>query len=222
MKVIVGLGNPGREYEKTRHNAGFLVLDRLAGRHAQGQTPRAKFNSVLLEAPISGHKCLLMKPTTYMNRSGSAIAEATRFYKVDPTEDLLVIVDDTALPLGNIRIRPKGGPGGHNGLADIERALGTDSYPRLRVGVGAAASSERQVGHVLGRFAPDEWDRLGDVLETATDAAEKFIKEGVEAVMNTFNVRFTQDEQQDTDKTESPKPGRVDPGWTGGSDHDSR
>lgn len=223
MKVIVGLGNPGREYERTRHNAGFLVLDRLAGRHAQGQIPRAKFQAAVMEAPIAGERCLLMKPTTYMNRSGGAVAQATRFYKIDPSEDLLIIVDDTALPFGTIRIRPKGGAGGHNGLADIQRALGTDSFARLRVGVGAAVSSDRQVGHVLGRFGADEWDRIGDVVDQAMNAVEMFINEGVMAAMNTFNTRASQDDQQDTDEIESPKPtrpGNVDPGWTGGSKQD--
>ena len=133
MKLIVGLGNPGSEYAKTRHNAGFMAIDRLATRYGL-TNPKTKFHAGVLDGHIQDHRCVLLQPMTFMNRSGLAVGEATRFYKIDPEIDLLIIVDDVALPLGQIRIRPEGGPGGHNGLVDVERALGTRAYPRLRIG----------------------------------------------------------------------------------------
>src|SRR5262249_18465845 len=135
---IVGLGNPGREYERTRHNAGFMVIDRLVQRNpsASGAPVKARFNAAVVETPIAGQPCLLVKPTTYMNRSGQSVGEVVRFYKLNLATDVLVIVDEVYLPCGTIRIRPGGGSAGHNGLTDIQRALGTDDYPRLRIGVG--------------------------------------------------------------------------------------
>ena len=124
MKLIVGLGNPGLQYDKTRHNAGFLVVDALAARHASGQIPKSRFNAVTLDAHIGAEKVLLMKPTTYMNLSGKSVGEAVRFFKLEPSEDLIVIVDDIALPVGHTRVRKNGGSGGHNGLSDIDRVLG--------------------------------------------------------------------------------------------------
>src|SRR5262252_4734629 len=140
MKLIVGLGNPGKDYDKTRHNAGYMVVYRLIARHAAGAPVKARFNAAAVEARLPGgggadETCLLLKPTTYMNRSGQSIAEAVRFYKLDPASELMVILDDVALPSGTIRIRPGGGTGGHNGLEDIERLLGTDAYPRCRIGI---------------------------------------------------------------------------------------
>ena len=137
MKLVVGLGNPGPEYDRTRHNVGFDVIDRLARRHvdpAMG-VARNKFSGLLLEAEVDGAKMLLLKPLTFMNLSGKSVAEAVRFYKMSPIDDLMVIVDDTALDCGELRIKPGGGAGGHNGLADVSRLLGTDGWPRLRIGI---------------------------------------------------------------------------------------
>ena len=186
LKLIVGLGNPGAEYANTRHNAGFMVLDRLAGRHGLG-SPKHKFHAGVLEGLVGGVRCLLMQPMTYMNRSGLAVGEAVRFYKLDPGEDLMVVTDDVALPLGRIRVRAKGSPGGHNGLADVERALGTDVYSRLRVGIDPPGRA-RQRDYVLGRFSGEQVEELGGVMERSCDAIEMWLCEGVEKTMSLFNA----------------------------------
>ena len=189
MKLIVGLGNPGSEYTKTRHNAGFMVLDVLAQRHAGGAVARARFQSATVEAMVGGTKCLLAKPTTFMNLSGRSVGEALRFYKLDPATDLLVITDDVALDAGVIRLRSAGGAGGHNGLKDIERMLGTDAYARLRVGVGAPPAPVSQVDWVLGRFSEDEMVSVAPALDRAADAAATWASEGIDTAMNRFNAK---------------------------------
>ncbi len=143
MKLIVGLGNPGPEYAKTRHNVGFMAIDRLAQRHGLSGA-KTKFHAGVLEGPVAGEKCLLLQPMTYMNRSGKAVAEAVNFYKL-ALEDVMIIVDDIALPCGTIRLRTAGSAGGHNGLADIQRALSSNAYPRLRIGVDAPGASRRLI-----------------------------------------------------------------------------
>lgn len=192
MKVIVGLGNPGLQYERTRHNAGFLAIDRLARTHAPGAIAKARFNAACLDAEIAGEKCLLMKPTTYMNLSGRAVAEAIRFYKLVPMSDLLVLVDDVALPVGAIRLRADGSAGGHNGLSDIERSLGTWVYPRCRIGIGAKPAQMIQSDWVLSRFTPEEQPDLDRSIEQASAATELFIEKGIAAAMNRFNTRITE------------------------------
>lgn len=201
MKLIVGLGNPGTQYDKTRHNAGFMVVDRLADRHMRGITPKAKFAGVVVEGPIKRERCVLLKPTTYMNRSGQAVAEAVGFYKLSPADDILVIVDDVSLPSGHIRLRPSGGAGGHNGLADIQRALGTDVYPRCRVGIDATPPFMDQADYVLGRFTPEQWSAVDAALSKSADAAEVFVSEGLGKAMNQFNPA----------SPPRPKPPRRDP-----------
>lgn len=193
MKLIVGLGNPGAEYERTRHNAGFLAVDALAQRHARGVAPRARFQGVAVEAslergPAAGERALLLKPTTYMNRSGQAVAEAVRFYKLDIATDLLVLVDDIYLPCGVIRVRAEGGSGGHNGLADIDRLLGTDRWARCRIGVDPPGIVP-QADYVLGRFTAEQWAKTGPAIARAADAAELWAGRGVAAAMNTFNAK---------------------------------
>jgi PTH1 family peptidyl-tRNA hydrolase len=188
MKLIVGLGNPGREYEKTRHNAGYMVVDRLVSRWGGGAPAKARFNAAVVEAPIGGHPCLLAKPTTYMNRSGQSVAEAVRFYKLDLTQDVLVLVDDLYLPAGTIRIRPGGGHAGHNGLADLERALGTQEYPRLRIGIDPKPPYMDQADYVLGRFTDEQWAKTAPALDKAADAVELFVSKGLDAAMNKFNA----------------------------------
>lgn len=189
MKLIVGLGNPGSQYEKTRHNAGFMVVDRLARRHFADQIPKGRFQGVVVEGAIAGERCVLLKPTTYMNRSGGSVAQAAGFYKIDVCSDLIVIVDDVALPIGAIRIRASGSAGGHNGLADIQRALGTEAYPRCRVGIGATPAFMDQADYVLGRFTPEEWAAIDPALDKTADAVEVFVKEGVATAMNRFNTK---------------------------------
>jgi PTH1 family peptidyl-tRNA hydrolase len=187
MKLIVGLGNPGTQYDRTRHNAGFMVVDRLAKAHAPGGTRKAAFNAECVDATIGSEKCLLMKPTTFMNRSGAAVSEAVRFYKLDPAKDLLVVVDDIYLEVGAVRIKPAGGAGGHNGLTDVQQKLGTDAYPRLRLGVGAKPAVMDQADWVLSRFREEEWGVMGTAVETAAKAAEAFASRGLDAAMNAYN-----------------------------------
>src|SRR5690606_6690418 len=150
---------------------------------------KARFNAAVVEAPVAGQTCLLIKPTTYMNRSGQAVAEAVRFYKADPSRDLLVISDEIALPAGTIRLRPGGGAAGHNGLANITLLLGTDAYPRLRVGIGPKpAYFDDQADFVLGRFTEPEWAVVEPAINRAADAVEVFVAKGLDAAMNTFNA----------------------------------
>lgn len=212
MKLIVGLGNPGREYERTRHNAGFMAVDRLVSRHAASAVPRGRFHALTVEAvlpgPAGGEKCLLMKPTTYMNRSGLAVAEAVQFFKIEPSKDLFVIVDDVYLPCGTIRIRESGSSGGHNGLADIERALGTRNYPRCRIGVDAPGPAAQE-DYVLGRFTDEQWLLAGPAIDRAAEAAEVFVKMGLTAAMNRYNAR--PQIQNSTSHTRNPEPQNQNP-----------
>ena len=185
MKLIVGLGNPGSEYEATRHNAGFMLLARLVQRH--GLTGiRARFHSAAIEGQIGGDKVLLLQPQTFMNKSGLAVGEAVTFYKLDPTADLLVVVDDVALSVGTIRLRARGSAGGHNGLGDIERVLSTREYARLRIGIDPPGRAPQR-DYVLGRFSPQQRQELDPALDRGCDAAELWIAQGIEAAMNRYN-----------------------------------
>jgi PTH1 family peptidyl-tRNA hydrolase len=188
MKLIVGLGNPGTEYARTRHNAGFMVVDRLATRHRL-TSPRTKFHAGMLEGPIAGDKCVLLQPVTYMNRSGLAVGEAVGFYKL-PLSDLLVVVDDVALPVGRMRLRAGGSAGGHNGLSDIERALGTSEYPRLRIGIDPPGRAPQR-DYVLGRFSPDQLLKLDPMLDIAANAIEAWITHGIAKAMSLYNAGET-------------------------------
>lgn len=188
MKLIVGLGNPGPQYEKTRHNAGFMVIDRLARAVAPSAPRKGSFSAECVDATIGGEKCLLLKPTTFMNRSGHSVSEAVRFYKINPATDLLVVVDDIYLDVGAIRLRPSGGAGGHNGLTDLQLKLGGENYPRLRVGVGAKPAFMDQADWVLSRFRDDESPLITSAVETAAKAAEEFAARGLNAAMNKFNA----------------------------------
>jgi len=188
MKLIVGLGNPGPEYAQTRHNAGFMALRRLAEKHGLVDVKR-KFHSEVIEGQLAGQRVMLMSPLTYMNRSGLAVGEAATFYKLSPGE-VLVLVDDFALPLGSIRLRASGGAGGHNGLADVERALGTDRYPRLRIGVGPPQVEGRPIGHVehvLGAFDQEQRRQLDPALDAAADAVVCWLRDGIDLAMTRFN-----------------------------------
>jgi peptidyl-tRNA hydrolase, PTH1 family len=193
VKLIVGLGNPGVEYDRTRHNVGFEVVDRLARRYADPATagpPKARFNGLALEGEIAGVRTMLLKPLTFMNLSGNAVGEAVRFYKLDPVADLLVLVDDVALACGVIRLRTEGSAGGHNGLADIEQKLGTSNYARLRIGVDNPGAIPRK-SYVIGRFRPDQRERLEPALDEAVDAAACWAIHGVTESMNRFNRKNT-------------------------------
>lgn len=186
MKLIVGLGNPGAEYVGTRHNVGFEALDRLARRHSPGAIARSRFAGAMIEADIDEQRALLLKPLSYMNRSGQSVAEAVRFYKIDPSLDLLVLVDDVALECGTIRLRAEGSAGGHNGLADVEMKLGTSAYARMRIGIDAPGQVA-QKEYVLGRFRPDQRERIEPALDAAAEAAACWAVFGINDAMNRFN-----------------------------------
>jgi len=173
MKIVVGLGNIGKEYDRTRHNVGFHVLDKWAHRYGLQYKLNKSLEGEIVLALIGGIKVLLLKPQTYMNESGRALRKCLQFYKCDPS-DVLVVTDDIALPVGTVRTRMEGSPGGHNGLKDIERHLGTASYARVRIGVG-----DRQAGaltdHVLGRFSADEERTLAPVIEQSILLCEEWL-----------------------------------------------
>jgi len=183
VKIVVGLGNPGREYAATRHNLGFMVVDELARRHGAAER-RNRFRSDLIEVFDETEKIVLLKPRTYMNLSGSAVREAVNWYKTS-LDDLLVVVDDIDLPFTSIRLRARGGSGGHNGLKSIIADLGSDSFPRLRIGIG------RGPGHatrqVLSRFTSEEERVLPSVLEAASDCALAWERDGIVIAMNRCN-----------------------------------
>ena len=183
MKLIVGLGNPGRRYAGTRHNVGFVVVDTIAERHGL-EWASAKADALV--ARWRSADVLLAKPLTFMNNSGYAVAELMRFYKID-LANLLAVVDDANLPLGRLRARGNGSAGGHNGLKSMIGQLGTDGFARLRIGVGRGDARRDLADHVLARFDADEHSEVVASLERATAAVELFVSEGIAAVMNTFN-----------------------------------
>ncbi|MGE3277986.1 MAG: aminoacyl-tRNA hydrolase [Vicinamibacterales bacterium] len=193
MKLVAGLGNPGPEYRETRHNIGFAVVDRLAERWHVG-TWREAQQALVARATLGGESVLLAKPVTFMNLSGEAVGGLARYYKIDPA-DVLVIVDEVALPLGRLRARREGSAGGHNGLKSIIQHLGTAAFPRLRIGVGRGDARRELSSHVLGRFAPEERDEMEAAVRRAAEATEMFVSEGIERVMNAFNA--ANDSQQD-------------------------
>lgn len=186
MKLVVGLGNPGKKYEQTRHNTGFEVIDELARRYAMGGSRRL-FHGEACDATISGERLLLLRPMTFMNRSGQSVAEAVRFYKLE-LGNLLVVCDCMNLPLGRVRLRRGGSPGGHNGLADIVRALGSDDFPRLRVGIGRPGSGYDPADYVLERFRREEQVVIAQAIVVAADAVVCWVEQGIEAAMNRYNA----------------------------------
>lgn len=187
MKLVVGLGNPGSEYRDTRHNVGFLVADELARRWRVPDAWREKFAALYIKTMVGDEAVVLAKPLTFMNLSGQAVAALAGFYQIDPV-DVLVVTDDVALPLGRLRARPEGGAGGHNGLKSIIQHLGTQAFPRVRVGVGRGDDRRDLSDHVLGRFEPDERDTVSAAVLRAADASERFLSEGIERVMSAFNA----------------------------------
>ena len=171
MYVIVGLGNPGRKYEGTRHNAGFQAVDRLAALYSIEFT----------------QKKLLLKPQTYMNLSGESVREAVEYYKADPEQELLVIYDDISLEPGKLRIRKKGSAGGHNGIKNIIQHLGTQVFPRIKIGVGGKPEGNDLVDHVLGHFSGEDIEKMKETYERAAKAAAAVLLEGPDQAMNEFN-----------------------------------
>lgn len=185
MRLVVGLGNPGERYRRTRHNVGFLVIDALAAR-AGLRKGRAEQDAWVAEGDVGDERVLLVKPQTFMNRSGSAVEPLARKYGDGPG-DVLVVVDDVALELTQLRIRGRGSHGGHNGLRSLIEALGTDEFPRIRIGIRHSEAPIDLAGYVLSDFEPDEVLVVQEVVGRAADAVECFLREGPEATMTRFN-----------------------------------
>jgi PTH1 family peptidyl-tRNA hydrolase len=200
MKIIVGLGNPGREYAGTRHNVGFEVIDAIARKLGWTFGPgdefdrlaKTKFDGLAMDGTMElasggSEKLLLLKPTTYMNLSGRAVQAAKSFYQVT-SGDLIIVLDEMALPAGTIRIRASGSDGGHNGLKDIQRALGTSQYPRLRIGIDAPPPRVPGRDYVLGRFSEEQRKRLEPAIGRGGEAVLTWVERGINAAMNRFNA----------------------------------
>ncbi len=197
--LIAGLGNPGNEYAATRHNAGFLLAERLARHWQVVLRPEPWFSALLGRFTAGGRSGWLCQPQTYMNASGLAVAALARYYRLPP-ERVLVLVDDADLPLGTLRLRPEGSSGGHHGLESVERELGTRAYPRLRLGIGRRTPVEREItGHVLGKFTREEWRVFEAVLDRGVRAVECWLTDGVRAAMNRFNGTVAVPEQRQTE-----------------------
>ena len=186
MYIIAGLGNPGKEYAGTRHNVGYDTVEFLAEKH-NVKLNKLKFNSVYGETNINGEKVMLVKPVTYMNRSGIAIDEILRFYKI-PEGNLIVIYDDIDIPAGALRIRPNGSPGTHNGMKSITEHVGNGNFPRVRIGIGRNPDMDL-ADYVLQRFSLVDRDKINPIIEKAAEAAAEIIKNGVDSAMQKYNIK---------------------------------
>jgi PTH1 family peptidyl-tRNA hydrolase len=184
IRLIVGLGNPGRDYEETRHNVGFMVVDRLASQGGLNWELQPRWECSI--AKWAAHGVLLMKPLTFMNLSGRSVARVMRFHKWLP-EQVLVVYDDVAIDLGRLRIREKGSHGGHNGIRSLIEHFGTDVFPRIKVGIGSA-EKDAMVGHVLGKFREQEKETLQNMLATAANAVQDSLSRGISAAANLYNT----------------------------------
>jgi PTH1 family peptidyl-tRNA hydrolase len=186
VKLIVGLGNPGIEYQFTPHNLGFLTVDRLAERW-QAEVKNRRCQALTARKLVGEHEVLLVKPETYMNLSGLAVRELAEEYEVRPEQDLIVIYDELDLPFGAIRIRPRGGTAGHNGMESIVGALGTEEFLRVRLGIAPERKVADGARYVLGQFRRSQYKAVDQMLDTAADAVEAILQEGAAAAMNRFN-----------------------------------
>ena len=186
LSLIVGLGNPGREYAKTRHNAGFMLVEMLANRWRSDWNNEKKFQSRIAKTERDGKRLVLCEPQTFMNLSGEAVVALVKFYQL-PQAKLIVAVDDADLPLGEIRLRPSGSSGGHHGLESIEQHLGSREYARLRIGIGRKDARREIVGHVLGKLSAPEMAFMEKILTRASDQVEAWLKHGVQKAMSQFN-----------------------------------
>jgi PTH1 family peptidyl-tRNA hydrolase len=190
MKIVCGLGNPGREYERHRHNVGFMVLDALA-KKLKAPLWQSKFDGELVQVSLAGDRALLLKPQTFMNASGTSLGAAARFYKVG-VEEVLVVHDELDLPFGKLALKKGGGSGGHNGLNSIAESWGELDYARLRFGIGkpqGPGAKERVIGHVLGNFSQEEATALGELVDRSVQAIELWARDGLATAMNRFNKR---------------------------------
>lgn len=188
MYIIAGLGNPGAEYSNTRHNAGFMAIDEIAKKAGISVTEK-KHKALIGKGVFAGQKVVLVKPQTYMNLSGESIRAVTDYYKVDPVSELIVLSDDIDLDVGNIRIRPKGSAGGHNGLKNIIAQLGTQDFKRVRIGVGAKKEGRDLVSHVLGKIDKNDAGDFDEAIANTVSAVETIMTDGCEAAMNRYNKK---------------------------------
>lgn len=186
MFLIVGLGNPGRQYEHTRHNAGFDVMDALAEKY-NISISESGHKALFGKGMIGGQKVILAKPQTFMNLSGESVAELLHYYKIDPEEELLVIFDDISLAPGNIRIRKKGSAGGHNGIKNIIAMTGTENFKRIKVGVGEKPAGWDLADHVLGRMSEEDRAAFEEAVMESVKAAEMILEDEIDQAMNDFN-----------------------------------
>jgi PTH1 family peptidyl-tRNA hydrolase len=184
--LIVGLGNPGADYAKTRHNAGFLLVEKLAAKWGSKWSSQRKFQARVSRAERDGKTVLLAEPQTFMNLSGESVGALMRFYQL-PLDRILIVVDDADLPLGEIRLRPGGGTGGHHGLESVMQHVGSREYARLRLGIGRQDTARQITGHVLGKFSPDQSGLLDKVLERAAGQLECWLDAGLQKAMSQFN-----------------------------------
>ena len=194
MYIIVGLGNPGKKYENTRHNMGFIAVDLLAEKYGI-KVDKIKFKALVGEGRIAGQKVLLVKPQTYMNLSGQSVMEVMNFYQED-IENLIVIYDDIDIPTGTIRLRKKGSAGTHNGMRNIVYLLQEDGFPRIRVGIGSESKVDL-IHYVTSGVTKKEKDLLEDALTRAADAAACIVEKGIEKAMNEYNIRPKKEEKND-------------------------
>ena len=188
MVIIVGLGNPGREYEQTRHNIGFCVIDALAETYHINVTEK-KHKALIGKGMIDGVKVVLAKPQTYMNLSGESVRALIDYYKADEKQELLVIYDDISLDVGKLRIRKKGSAGGHNGIKNILAHLGHDEFMRIKIGVGDKPKGGDLVNHVLGGFHGEDREKIGESILRARDAVVSVLRDGADQAMNQYNGR---------------------------------
>jgi PTH1 family peptidyl-tRNA hydrolase len=196
LYLIVGLGNPGKGYERTRHNAGFLAVQHLADRWKVEWKADARFDARRARLERAGKRVLLVQPQTFMNRSGDAVARYAAYYRVS-LDRLLVVVDDADLAFGTVRLRAKGSSGGHHGLESVESRLGSREYGRLKIGIGRAEPPLREItDHVLGRFSRSEWLWFERILDRVTDQVECWLQAGMGAAMNRFNGVVARTEQE--------------------------
>ena len=197
MYLIVGLGNPDRKFENTKHNMGFDAVTELTDRYripSSGISMKGMYGKGI----IKGQKVILLKPLTYMNLSGDAVSAYVHYYKIDPEKELIVIYDDTDLSIGQIRVRKSGKSGTHNGMKDVVAKLGTEKFTRIRVGIGSRPSYMDLVDYVMSPFSKEERVLVDEALKKAADAAEMILSDGVEAAMNTFNKKEKKNESDET------------------------
>lgn len=195
MYLIAGLGNPGRKYERTKHNVGFDVIDYVTDRH------RIPFSGIQFQAEcgkgiIAGQKVMLAEPLTYMNLSGEAVAALVNYYKLDPEEELIVIYDDISLDPGQIRVRKKGSAGGHNGIKNIIACLGTDKFKRIRVGIGAKPDRWDLADYVLAPFTPENREKIEDAIKDAADALELILSGDMDQAMSRYNHKASREPKE--------------------------